>query len=118
MLKLTPDSQAKLLALKSMSGWTVLLRDVMAGLCRAENDDLLKLDPRKGSTNEQIISAQAQARAKYAFTVAVEDEVDLQVQEFLQAQDGEKEPEVEEDPDEANALPPRGRLPMEIGGKE
>ena len=121
MLKLTTDEQSKLVSLKSSPGWPVLLKSVMAGLCRAANDEMLKLDPAKPNvTDSQIASAQGQVRAKYAFTAAVEDEVDFQVREYLDAQ-GHEEATAEEgtqDEDEANALPPRGRLPMELGGPD
>jgi hypothetical protein len=118
MLDLTDDVKAKLSSLKTHPGYPVLLREVMGGLCRAENDELLKLDPRKGTTDAQIVSAQAQTRAKYAFVTQVEDEVNHQVTEFLDAQDGAgraaEKASSELDEEEANALPPRGRLPMEI----
>jgi hypothetical protein len=115
MLKLTADAQSKLVALKSMPGWAVFLREVLGGLCREANDQLLRIDQRDGWTNEQIAAEQGKVRAKYALTNDAEAEVDRQIEEFLNQQDGEKEPEPEVDEDEANALPPRGRLPMEMG---
>jgi hypothetical protein len=120
MLNLTDDAKGKLAALKNSPGWRVLLHDVMGGLARAANDELLEMDPSKPETTPQAIAlAQAMVRAKYAFVGKVEDEVDFQVQEFLEAAGVETEETETEgaDPEEENALPPRGRLPMELGGK-
>lgn len=115
MLELTDDSKAKLASLKTQPGYLVLLREVMGGLCRAANDELLQLDPAKPENSPQTIALmQAATRAKYSFVNKVETEVDFLVREFMDASAEPEETAEVVDEDEANALPPRGRLPMEI----